>query len=187
MQVRYASRRTQLTPLAPGAVLPRVEPSRVRNGGHRKERLCLPCRALLICALRRSWVLESDHSRTGLPQRCRRTHRTAGQSAKNAVGVGRSFQSRDARSDSIFCGRASGACGGRHGLYDVQAAASFGCRRSLAPPSDVLPAAHCHIRLGSESSWLSGVGPGGGPNEATIFFIPMAKWSDGTAASMDMR
>jgi hypothetical protein len=31
------------------------------------------------------------------------------------------------------------------------------------------------------------LGQEGGPNEATIFFVPVAKWSDGTAASMDMR
>jgi hypothetical protein len=31
------------------------------------------------------------------------------------------------------------------------------------------------------------LGQEGGPDEATIFFVPLDKWSDGTAASMDMR
>jgi hypothetical protein len=31
------------------------------------------------------------------------------------------------------------------------------------------------------------MGQEGGPNEPTIFFVPMAKWSDGTTASMDVR
>jgi len=29
------------------------------------------------------------------------------------------------------------------------------------------------------------LGQEGGPNEATVFFVPVSKWSDGTAASMD--
>jgi hypothetical protein len=29
------------------------------------------------------------------------------------------------------------------------------------------------------------LGQAGGPNEATVFFVPVGKWSDGTSASMD--
>jgi hypothetical protein len=42
------------------------------------------------------------------------------------------------------------------------------------------------------SDWGAGLadspvlGQEGGPNEATVFFVPLDKWSDGTSVSMDV-